>query len=102
MLSKEACDSGRGIELRGTCKAVALPLVDLDLIRGALLPQQTLYRVSMGDGDDAIRSTVQDQSGRQPGTLAGKLMPHEYEESKMARTLSTDGLMEELLQLPDD
>jgi hypothetical protein len=63
VLSKEAGNSGRGIELRGTREAVALPLVDLDLIRGALLPQKTLYRVSMGDRDDAVRSTVQDQSG---------------------------------------
>lgn len=48
MLSKEACDPGRGIELRGTGEAVALPLVNLDLMKGVLLPQQTLHRVSMG------------------------------------------------------
>ena len=71
MLFKEACDPCRGIKLCGTREAVALPLVDLDLIRGALFPQQTLYRLSMGDGDDAIRSTVQDKGWRQPWTLAG-------------------------------
>ena len=38
VLSKEACDSGRGIELRGTGEAVALPLVNLDLMKGCFAP----------------------------------------------------------------
>jgi hypothetical protein len=38
VLSKKACDSGRGIELRGTGEAVALPLVHLDLMKGRFAP----------------------------------------------------------------
>ena len=54
MLSKEASDSHGCIELRGTREAVALSLVDLDLMWGALFLQQTLHSESMRVRHDAI------------------------------------------------
>ena len=74
VLPKEASDPGSGIELRGTREAVSLPPVDLDLRRGGLLPQQTLYCVSMGSGEDSIRSAVEDQAVGRCGEIRRDLV----------------------------
>lgn len=54
VLSKEAGDTSSCIELRDSHEAMALALVDLDLMRGSLLLQQTFDRVSMRDPHDVI------------------------------------------------
>lgn len=54
VLSKETGDPCGCIELRGTHEAVALALINLDLMRSALLLKQPLQRVSVRNRYDRV------------------------------------------------